>query len=131
MEGVPGEALELRQADLGQAPEAFDAVDVDGAVGELVFGMIDAEVAVAEIDQAVVATPAIGVDDGPGVRPSADDALQGRPREVRYDLGVDLAPALEDAEDDGLAIGAAPAPALDPARPEEAFIDLDDTEQGG
>ena len=31
--------------------------------------------------------------------------------------------------DDSLAVGAAPAPALDPTRSEEAFIDLDDTEQ--
>ena len=31
--------------------------------------------------------------------------------------------------DDGLVVGAAPAPALDPTRPEEAFIDLDDSEQ--
>ena len=92
--------------------------------------MIDAEVTVAEIDQAVVAAPAIGVDDGTGVHPSADDALQGRPRAVRHDLGVDLALALQDAEDDRLAVGAAPAPARDPARPEDAFIDLDDTEQG-
>ena len=129
MEGVPGEALELCQPDLCQAPEALDAVDVDGAVGELVPGVFDAEVTVAEIDQPVVAAPAIGVDDGAGVHPAADDALQGRPRAVRDDLGVDLALALEDAEDDGLAVGAAPAPALDPARPEEALVDLDDPEQ--
>ena len=42
----------------------------------------------------------------------------------------DLALAFEDAEDDGLAVGAATAPALDPTRPEEAFVDLDDPEQG-
>ena len=67
VKGVLGEALELRQADLGQPPEALDAVDVNGALGELVAGMIDAEVAVAEVDQAVVAAPAVGVDDGAGV----------------------------------------------------------------
>ena len=41
-----------------------------------------------------------------------------------------MALTLEDAEDDGLAAGAASAPALDPLRPEEAFVDLDDPEQG-
>jgi len=41
-----------------------------------------------------------------------------------------LAPALEDAEDDGLAVGAASASTLDPARSEEALVDLDDPEQG-
>ena len=105
-------------------------------------GMIDAEVAVAEVDQAVIAAPAegrilrIGVDDGAEVHPAADDALQGWLRTVGNDLSVDLALALEAADpkspslDDGLAIGTASAPALDPTRPEKAFIDLDDTEQG-
>ena len=64
VEGVSRQALELGQPALGQAPEAFDAVDMDGAFGELVAGMVDADVAIAEVDQAVVAAPAIGVDDG-------------------------------------------------------------------
>ena len=49
-------------------PEAFDAIDVDGSLGKLVLTMIDADVAIPEIDQAVVAAPAIGVDDGAGVQ---------------------------------------------------------------
>ena len=44
-------------------------------------------------------------------------------------ISVDVALPLEDAEDDGLAVGAAPPPALDPARPEEALVDLDDPKQ--
>ena len=47
---------------------------MDGAFGELVAGMVDADVAIAEVDQAVVAAPAIGVDDGARVDPAADDA---------------------------------------------------------
>ena len=39
-------------------------------------GMVDAD-AIAEVDQAVVAAPAIGVDDGARVDPAADDALEG------------------------------------------------------
>ena len=69
VEGVSRQALELGQPDLGQAPEAFDAVDMDGAFGELVAGMVDADVAIAEVDQAVVAAPAIGVDDRGSTRP--------------------------------------------------------------
>ena len=75
MEGVSGEAFKLCQPDLGQPPEAFDAIDVDGSLGKLVLTMIDADVAIPEIDQAVVAAPAIGVDDGAGVHPAADNAL--------------------------------------------------------
>ena len=39
--------------------------------------MVDADVAIAEVDHAVVAAPAIGVDDGARVDPTADDALEG------------------------------------------------------
>ena len=53
-----------------------------GAFGELVAGMVDADVAIAEVDQAVVAAPAIGVDDGARVDPAADDALEGGLRAV-------------------------------------------------
>ena len=69
---------------------------------ELIVGMIDAEVAIAEIDQTVVAAPAIGVDDSAEIHPAAVDALEGWPRAVRDDLGVDLALTLEDAEDDAV-----------------------------
>ena len=102
---------------------------MNGSLGELVAGMIDADVAIAEIDQAVVTAPAIGVDDGARVDPAADDALERGLRAVRDDLGIDVALPLEDAEDDGLAVGTAPPPALDPARPEEALVDFDDPKQ--
>src|SRR6516162_2097527 len=129
MEGVFGHAFELGEADLGEAPEAFDAVDVHRAVGKLVVSMIDAQVAVAEIDQAVVAAPAIGVDDGRDIDAAPDNALQRGSGAVRHDLGVDLSGALEDAEHDGLAVGAPATLAADVAGTEPALIDLDDTEQ--
>ena len=59
--------------------------------------MVDADVAIAEVDPAVVAAPAIGVDDGARVGPAADDALEGGLRAVRDDLGIDVALPLEDA----------------------------------
>ena len=102
VEGVSGQSLELCQPDLCQTPEAFDAVDLDSSFAELIVGMIDAEVAIAEIDQTVVAAPAIGVDDGAEIHPAAVDALEGWPRAVRDDLGVDLALTLEDSEDDAV-----------------------------
>ena len=57
VEGVFRQALELGQPALGQAPEAFDAVEMDGAFGELVAGMVDADVAIAEVDPAVPRQP--------------------------------------------------------------------------
>ena len=116
VEGVFRQALELSEPDFRHAPEPLDAVDVDGAPHEFILGMVNAEMAVAEIDQAVVAAPPIGVDDGARVDPAADDALECGLRAVRDDLGIDMALPFEDAEDDGLAVGAAPPPALDAAR---------------
>ena len=116
VEGVSRQALALGQPDLGQAPEAFDAVDMDGSPGELVAGMIDTDVAIAELDQAVVAAPAIGVDDGARVDPAADNPLEGGLGAVRDDLGVDAALALKDAENDRLAVGAAPPPRRAPKK---------------
>ncbi len=52
------------EAKLGKTPEAFDAVDVVLAPGELVFVVEDAMVLVAAQEQAVVAEPPVGVDGG-------------------------------------------------------------------
>lgn len=75
MEGVFWQALELGEPDLGHAPEALDTVDVDRASGELVSGMIDTIVSVSQIDEAVIAAPAIGVDNGAGIDLPSDNAL--------------------------------------------------------
>ena len=45
---------------------------MDGAPHEFILGMVNAEMTVAEIDQAVVAAPPIGVDDSARVDPAAD-----------------------------------------------------------
>ncbi len=45
-----GQAFEPCQPDLRQSPQALDAVDMDGPLGELLLAMIDAEVTIAEID---------------------------------------------------------------------------------
>lgn len=60
--GVFRNAVEFEQAAFGEALKALDAVDMAGAGGELVFGKANAGMfVIAEIGQAVVAAPAIGV----------------------------------------------------------------------
>ena len=91
-----GRPLNLGQPDFGQAPEAFDAVDMNGSFRNLVVGMIDADVAIAEIDEAVVAAPAIGVDDGARVHPARriiHGCTRVRLRAVRDDLAYRRGPA--------------------------------------
>ena len=102
MEGVPGQALELRQPNLGESPEA--PVYVDGCVGELVPGMADASVPRSTGPPRQLSGP------GPA-RPRLCGVGQSG-------LGVDLAPAFEDAENDRLA----PRPRRPLTRRAEAFL---------
>jgi hypothetical protein len=129
-EGVRVGAAESRQAALGVAPEALDAIDViagHASAGELVAGMIDTQMLlVSKIDKPVVAAPAVGADDA--VQGDFATNRRGKHgfRAVGHDLGVDLAVPLEDAEDRRLASRAPPGLALDAAWPEVTLIDLDD-----
>ena len=45
-----GRPLNWVQPDFGQAPEAFDAVDMNGSFRKLVVGMIDADVAAVAVE---------------------------------------------------------------------------------
>ena len=120
---------ESREACLGVAPEAFDAVDVaasSGLAGELALAVIDTPVLlVPQVDQAVVTSPAVGVDHAATRDFASNRPLQHGFRAVRDDLGVDLARAFEDAEDRRLLPGAAAGLALDAAWPEVALVDFD------
>lgn len=56
--------VEVRHPTFSVAPESLNTVDVRTAVGELVVDVVDAQVlGVADIDQAVLATPTVEVDD--------------------------------------------------------------------
>ncbi len=91
------DAVELRQASLREAPEALNPVDVDAISGELVLGVIDPEVlVVANVDQSVVPTPTIRVDDGVERYLSPNDRLERVTGAVGDDLGIDPTITLED-----------------------------------
>lgn len=124
--GVCGDAVELRQTTFGEAPETLDAIDMVLTHGKLMSLVIHPEMfLISHVDQSVVAGPAVGVDDGF----QADAARNGLPQRlsatVGDDLGVDRTVALEDAEDDGLAGGAAAPFTTNAARTEVALVDLD------
>lgn len=63
VERVVADAVELRQASLGEAPEALNAVDVSPAVYELVLPMLHPEVLlITDVDQTVIASPPVRMD---------------------------------------------------------------------
>ena len=68
IERVAGHPIELDQPALGIAPEALNAIDMRRVASKLIVAMVDTQVFVkAHIDQAVVAAPAIGVNDAGNV----------------------------------------------------------------
>ena len=125
-EGGLAHAAKPGKPGLGVSPEAFDSIDMTSIFGEFIFSVIDAHVFFeSQVHQPVVPSPAIGMDHALKVYPATDNGLQRGLSTIRHDLGVDLAVAFEDAENNGLTESAASSPALDPFGSEKAFIDLD------
>ena len=57
--------LELGQPVFGVSPEALDTVDVRLAMDKLISSMMDSQMlSIAEIDQPVIAPPAVRMNDG-------------------------------------------------------------------
>lgn len=124
-EGRLGDAVESSQGGLSVRPEALDAVDVAAVGGELILTMVDSQVlGVAQVDQAVVAPPAVGVDHALEADSAPNDILQNGFRAVGHELGVDLSVAFEDAEDRRFASRAPAASPADLFGPEIGLIDL-------
>ena len=63
IKGGRRESIELHESGLGKGPKGFDAVDMVPPPGELVLAMMDAIMLfVTQVHQAVVASPAVGVN---------------------------------------------------------------------
>ncbi len=98
---------------------------------ELIAPVFDPEVPhVTDIYELIVAAPAVAVDDSVWRDPAAYYGQKSAPAAARHNLPIDIAVALEDAEDDSLPARAAPAFASDAARAEVAFVHLDLTAGG-
>lgn len=129
-EQILSDAPPLCKPRLGGSPEALDAVDVDAPSldCENIVAMIDPMVfAVAKVNEAVVASPSIGVNDAAEVHPPSDNALQCSFFGIRDNFGVHAPVALEDAKDDGFTSRAASPFTLDALWPKVRFIHFNDT----
>ena len=125
LEGACLDAPHLCQACFGDTPETLDAVDMRPAVGENIIGMFDSVMSiVSDIDQSVISLPLVGVNHG---------VVRDKPFYYRHERGggavfnnlrEDSLPALFHSEHDGLAARAATSFALDTARAEIGFVNL-------
>jgi len=96
------------------------------ALHKLIVAMIDSiMLRVPDINQAVIAAPAVRVDGGINRDSTANNGLKCGLFTVRHDLGIDTAVTFEDAEDDGLAAGSSASLATDTARAEVRLVNFD------
>ena len=127
--GPRADPAEPGQSGFGVTPEAFDPVNVVGAIcptRELVAAMVDAQVLlISQVHQAVVPPPAVGMDDAVERDYASNRPLEPGFGEIGDQLGVHLAVAFEAAEDRRFLPGAPPGFAFDASRTKVTFIHLD------
>ena len=96
VEGSCRHAIELGQSSFCIAPETFDSIDVSFSIGELIGTVIDPQMLVkSDIDQTIIASPAIGMDHRTGFDMTANDRLQRGFGTIWHDLRLDLAMVFE------------------------------------
>ncbi len=122
---VGTKAVELLHTAFGKGPETLDAVNVIRAIGKLIMGVIDPKMlGETDIDQTVIAAPAVGVNNHVKAAFAANNGLQRSLLAIGDDLGIDPAVALENAEDDRLAARPASSFAANPSAAKIGLVDL-------
>ena len=121
-------SIELREAALGEAPEGFDTVDMNALAGEML-ALVDAKVfIVSDIDKAIIAAPAIRMDDAFRAYSASNNSLQGLGSAICNQLCIDPAMAFIDAKDRLLQCPPASFPGTGAATyscgAKEAFVDF-------
>jgi hypothetical protein len=125
IKGCFWDPVELHKTPFRIGPERFDAIDVAFAVGKLIGSMVDTIMLfVAQINQAIVTTPRVGVNDTFKLYSTSDNALQRLFCAVGNDFRIDHALPLKDAEDRGFVVGAAASLSFDPLGSEVGFINF-------
>ena len=118
-------AVEFGEAAFHKGSEAFDPIDMD-PTDRNPFRFIEAQMfVIPDIDQAIIATPAVGGHNTRGVHPSPNHRLQRGSRTIWNQLGIDLPVSLKDAKD-RLLVSAPPPEAR---RAKETLIHLDNAKQ--
>ncbi len=91
-------------------PERLDAIDMLRAARKLFAAVNNSEVlGIANINESVIATPAVTMDNGFRRDPTANNGLQSCLFAVRDDLRIDLAITLQDTKNNRLATRSATA----------------------
>jgi hypothetical protein len=91
-------------------------------VGELVLSVVDPKMLlIPQVEQAVLAAPAIRMNGAFQADAATNDCLQSHPAAIGHDLDVNAALAFEDAENKGFSGNPSPSKSVHSARPEVVF----------
>lgn len=118
------EAIELGEPTLGEAPEGFNAIDVYTLAGEVLAFMDAQMLIIADVDQAVLAAPALGDHHALHADASANGLLQAGSGYIGDDFRVDPPLPFKYAEDRLLMRSSSPPGTLPTAQPAGAEIAL-------
>lgn len=129
MKALFSQPSEPGQPGFGIAPEAFYPIDMTLLISKFILGVVHPQMLlIPDVHKAVVASPAIRMDDALQIDTASNDCLERGAAAIRNDLGVYPALPFKDSENDGLAARAASAHSLNAPWAEIAFIELDDPE---
>jgi len=85
--------VKLHESPFRIRPKGFDPVDVSSAVGELVLPVVNTIMLfVAQINQAAVATPRVGMDHAVRIDSAPNDGQQRLSGTIRHDLRITRPP---------------------------------------
>ncbi len=115
----------LDQAGFGISPKSLDPIDVGLVCSELILAMVNPQMlSVTDIHKAIVASPAIGVDDTVQTDLSSNNPLQSGLGATGDYFGVHAAITFEDAEDDSFSLSASSPFALYSPGAEERLVNF-------
>ena len=115
----PGESC------FGIAPKALDSINMTFIMNKLILSMVDSKMLlVPEINESIVATPAIRMDNTLKVYTTPDNRLQCGSPAIRNDLSEDTSIALEDTEYNCFTESPTASFALNATSAKETFIDF-------
>ena len=131
VKGLRMHPSELNKPGFSVSPESFNAVDVGLIPGKLILPVVYSQVlTIPDINQAVIPSPTVGIDDTFKADLAPNNLLQRGLRTIGHNLSIDAAIALEDAEDDGFSVGTSTSFPFNPFWTEKGFIYFDLSAEG-
>lgn len=125
MKGLFTHTSESVKSGFGKAPEAFNSVDMTLAVDEFILSMIDPKMLfVSKIDESVIPSPPIRVDDGFKIDTTSNNPLQRGSSAIWNDLSIHFPIAFEDAKNNSFTESSSASFAFNSPSAKEAFVNF-------